>query len=374
MAYISQVKLPNNTTYDIKDTSAWTAIGTLSAAVGAGLQLEVVTTLPTASSNTMGKIYLKSDTSHDPSQGTGWKDIYDEYVTVKTGTNTYTWEKIGNTDVNLSNYSLKTHTHTYGGTTGTGSAHSHTITDVSISYIQPQTSVPLTFDTTSFVTGVSTSKLVVTNASKATPGTSISVAAVGEAVVYGKADVGSSINVGTSLSGTKTFNTNAIKSASLSGTKTFTTEGITVTAPSSGSELLTFSSAGTGTVGISTEAADTGTVSLSTTSITPATAAPNTQTITPATSGGSITPYTFTDVSVATGKVANNGSGATIATGSSGSSNGYSSVATSATLLKNTTSNTSTNAVKIVTAVPGTTGSESSHTHDYSGTTDAANS
>lgn len=432
MAYISQVKLPNNTTYDIKDASAWTQIAALQEAVGAGLTLVVLGTdpLPTASADTMGKIYLKTDNSHDPSSGTGWKDVYDEYVTVRTGTSTYTWEKIGNTDVNLSNYSLKTHTHTYSGTTDAGSAHKHTIGACTSTYIQPQADVPLTFGSTSFVTGVSTSKLEVTKASKATAGTAVNVATVGTAVVYGTADVSGAINVGTALGGTKTFNTNAIKSAtlggettfntnaiksaSLGGTTTFNTDaikgitlsntafalsGVTVTAPSSGSDLLTFGTASTGTVSvtsttpastgtvtisttpadsstvtISTTAASTGTVTLTTTSITPAKAAPNTQTITPAVANGSITPYTFTDVSVATGTLASNGTGATVATGSSGSGNGYSSVATTATLLKNTTANTSSNAVKIVTAIPTETGNESAHTHGYSGTTQAANS
>lgn len=32
-------------------------------------------------------------------------DYYDEYMALKTGTDTYVWEKIGNTDVNLTNYS-----------------------------------------------------------------------------------------------------------------------------------------------------------------------------------------------------------------------------------------------------------------------------
>lgn len=433
MAYISQVKLPNNTTYDIKDSSAWSQISALWASVGAGLTLVVLGTsaLPTASADTMGKIYLKTDNSHDPSSGTGWKDVYDEYVTVKTGTSTYTWEKIGNTDVNLSNYSLKTHTHEYSGTTDAGSAHKHTIGACTSTYIQPQANVPLTFGTTSFVTGVSTSKLEVTKASKATIGTAVNVATTGTAVVYGTADVSSAISVGTALGGTKTFNTNAIKSATLGGVTTFNTNaiksatlggtttfntdaikgvtlggdttfalsGVTVTAPSSGSEVLTFGTASTGTVNvasttpastasvtisttpadtstvtISTTPASTGTVTLTTTSINPAKAAPSTQTITPAVANGSITPYTFTDVSVATGKLVSNGTGATVATGSSGSGNGYSSVTNSATLLKNTTANTSSNAVKIVTAIPTETGDESAHTHGYGGTTQAANS
>lgn len=35
----------------------------------------------------------------------GTNDSYDEYMSLETGTSTYVWEKIGNTDVNLTNYS-----------------------------------------------------------------------------------------------------------------------------------------------------------------------------------------------------------------------------------------------------------------------------
>jgi len=35
----------------------------------------------------------------------GTNDNYDEYMSLETGTSTYVWEKIGNTDVNLKNYS-----------------------------------------------------------------------------------------------------------------------------------------------------------------------------------------------------------------------------------------------------------------------------
>ena len=68
--------------------------------VAIGIVIEVVTTLPTASASTMGKIYLMAD-----AHGTG--DNYDEYITVRTGSAgsyTYSWEKIGNTDIDLSKY------------------------------------------------------------------------------------------------------------------------------------------------------------------------------------------------------------------------------------------------------------------------------
>lgn len=127
MAYISQVTLPNSGgTYSIKDASAWTAIGNLWSAVDQGLELVVWKSgnLPDASAGTMGKIYLKPDTTHNPSTN----DVYDEYVTVDKGSDTnprYVWEKIGNTDVNLSNYSVKSHTHTVTFDINVGS-HSYT--------------------------------------------------------------------------------------------------------------------------------------------------------------------------------------------------------------------------------------------------------
>lgn len=72
---------------DVEWTSGSTTVkGTLTAA--------------SASKNTF--YYVKSN------NGTG--DAYDEYIALKTGTDTYAWEKIGNTDVDLSNYVKKTTT------------------------------------------------------------------------------------------------------------------------------------------------------------------------------------------------------------------------------------------------------------------------
>ena len=100
MADISKITLPSGTTYDIKDATARQSIEDI---ISAGLEYVVVTELPTASAETMGKIYLVAH-SH------GTDDIYDEYLTIRTAqsgipvTFTYSWEKIGNTDIDLSNY------------------------------------------------------------------------------------------------------------------------------------------------------------------------------------------------------------------------------------------------------------------------------
>lgn len=71
------------------------------SAVGAvkQFQYEVIDKLPTASASTMGKIYLVAH-AH------GTQDGYDEFITIESGstTKTYSWEKIGNTDIDLSGY------------------------------------------------------------------------------------------------------------------------------------------------------------------------------------------------------------------------------------------------------------------------------
>ena len=61
-----------------------------------------VATLPTASADTMNKIYLVPSTN--PQQ----QNVKDEYITIATtdqGTTTYSWEQIGTTTVDLSGYS-----------------------------------------------------------------------------------------------------------------------------------------------------------------------------------------------------------------------------------------------------------------------------
>ena len=108
---ISKITLPNGQTYNIKDEVA-------RAAVSAGLTINVVDKLPTAAAATLGALYLVPDVHSDKN------DVYDEYVTVaKEGA--YSWEKIGNTDVDLSNYSKKIHTHKVTSNVSVG-AHTYT--------------------------------------------------------------------------------------------------------------------------------------------------------------------------------------------------------------------------------------------------------
>lgn len=137
--------------------------------------------------------------------------------------------------------------------------------------------------------------------------TDVSVPVASSAVQVGNADVGTAIDVGTSLTGTTTFvteaiksatlggtttfNTNAIKSASLTGTTTFTTSGITTSVDG---DCLMFSTAATASVGISTENASTATVTISTSSADTASVSLGKTSITPAkalsTTSKSITP------------------------------------------------------------------------------------
>ena len=66
-----------------------------------------VTTLPTASADTMNKIYLI------PSTNPGTQNVKDEYITIAVtdqGTTTYSWEVIGSTDIDLANYYTKQQT------------------------------------------------------------------------------------------------------------------------------------------------------------------------------------------------------------------------------------------------------------------------
>lgn len=96
--YINKIRL-NGQDYYIKDEEA-------RAAAGAGLQLiavESVEALGLASADTMGAIYL---VPHSHAE----RDIWDEYVTVlKDGS--YSWERLGTTDVDLSGYAKDGHTH-----------------------------------------------------------------------------------------------------------------------------------------------------------------------------------------------------------------------------------------------------------------------
>ena len=80
-------------------------------------EYKIVTALPTASASTEFTIYLIKDT-------TSVTGSYVEYLTIKEG-NTYKWEQIGTTSIDLSGYSKNTHKHTFTGTAKNVSVNGH---------------------------------------------------------------------------------------------------------------------------------------------------------------------------------------------------------------------------------------------------------
>lgn len=109
MAEISKITLPSGTTYDIKDSTARSAIASLNnwsyivCSAAANTPKDVtwtsggttITGTLVATADTMYKIYLVPSTN-------GTNDIYDEYITVNPSGTSYKWEMVGNTDVHLS--------------------------------------------------------------------------------------------------------------------------------------------------------------------------------------------------------------------------------------------------------------------------------
>lgn len=128
---ISKIQLPGiggqpGNVYEIKDAVA-------REAMAEGLEIRVVDTLPTASKDTKGAIYLV------PNSGKG-SNVKDEYVTYEPSTGSYAWEKIGTTDIDLSDYAKKgdgvtvTLNHNVSGTgvsahSVTDNKHSHSLTN-----------------------------------------------------------------------------------------------------------------------------------------------------------------------------------------------------------------------------------------------------
>lgn len=100
MADLSKIKLPSGTEYDIKDATARSMISSLNQ-----FTYKVVSTLPTAASTTMYKIYLKAAST------AGTDDNYEEYITIDKGSSAdprYVWEKLGTiTSPDLSDYVSK---------------------------------------------------------------------------------------------------------------------------------------------------------------------------------------------------------------------------------------------------------------------------
>lgn len=171
---------------------------------------EVVASLPTASKNTMGKIYLVAH-SHSSNDG------YDEYITLESGTTTktYSWEKIGNTDIDLSNY-----VNNLSGTANSGvvtnitkSGNALTVTSSNLSGTKTASSGKyisgITQDKTGKITSISEGTLPSNTAHGHTAGTGLSISGSG------------------GVSGTTTYSLKVASSSEIGGVKPGTTSGKT---------------------------------------------------------------------------------------------------------------------------------------------------
>lgn len=171
-------------------------------------EYQVVTSLPTATQATMGKIYLVAH-SHSSNDG------YDEYITLESGTTTktYSWEKIGNTDIDLSNY-----VNNLSGTANSGvvtnitkSGNTLTVTSSNLSGTKTASNGKyisgITQDKTGKITSISEGTLPSNTAHGHTAGTGLSVSGSG------------------GVSGTTTYSLKVASSSEIGGVKPGTTSG-----------------------------------------------------------------------------------------------------------------------------------------------------
>ena len=171
-------------------------------------EYQVVTSLPTATQATMGKIYLVAH-SHSSNDG------YDEYITLESGTTTktYSWEKIGNTDIDLSNY-----VNNLSGTANSGvvtnitkSGNALTVTSSNLSGTKTASSGKyisgITQDKTGKITSISEGTLPSNTAHGHTAGTGLNVSGSG------------------GVSGTTTYSLKVASSSEIGGVKPGTTSG-----------------------------------------------------------------------------------------------------------------------------------------------------
>lgn len=242
MAEISKIQLPSGNVYDIKDATAreliaggvsfnivWTQTNYESATAPSA---SVLATIPsgvriyfnnganysvgtlTASSSEAGKFYLIYSKTQ-----TNDSDIYDEYVVVENN-GVYSWEKIGDTQVDLSgtvtNVIYTPATTTVVGTNATLSATAPTITATASlnGSVVSQVSSGVAFLTASATSGAvawnsKDSKTVVTGVSAST--TNVKATATGGAASW------SSKDTKTVLTGVTTNNTNIKATASGGG-------------------------------------------------------------------------------------------------------------------------------------------------------------
>ena len=348
MADISKIKLPTGSEYSIKDEYARNAIASLNSfeyivsTSAANTPKDVtwdnagttITGTLVASADTMYKIYLVPSVN-------GTKDIFDEYITVNTSGSTYVWEMFGNTDVHLDDLgdfayvdegrvtikpkgSNAASSVTFSGGTTDKVLGEDTLFTNSTSQVTFGThtkSTVLKSDVTATVPKTSsTTKYLKASASGTTVGVATSATAITDL-----GDASTDTFVKSYPGATSKLATTTVTGVSGSTTASKATAGTAVAvATTDTAKTVATGSLGTET---NTRGADTpmwgATVSDEVLSFTfkPI----STTSVTPAKSNGSITPYSFTDVTVptaassattvATGSLSSTGSGGTVMTG-----------------------------------------------------------
>lgn len=192
LATISQITLPSGDTYDIKDSKArndievinttingivgggtfvvaWTGnaapvAGNIPAGVVVTYQSTDTTGTLVAGVGTLSKFYLvRSSTQQNPTLS----DIYDEYITVNNGTDanpSYAWEKIGDTQIKLSevvtNVTLEQQTATV-----LGSSTSVSVTQPTFTVTPASTYLKTSTNSTSFLKSVTPTEKKLTTTS-----------------------------------------------------------------------------------------------------------------------------------------------------------------------------------------------------------------
>ena len=174
-------------------------------------RLIAVNTLPTASAETLNKIYLV------PSSNPQTQNVKDEYITLvveEQGTTTYSWECIGSTEVNLTNYYTKSQTDS-----AITAAINAALADYSTtSQVSTIISTAITTALTNYYTktevdniaGTKTDKLKMTGAGAATENNFMAIDANGNIKDSGKNENSfqTPLVVGTNLDSTPTANSN----------------------------------------------------------------------------------------------------------------------------------------------------------------------
>ena len=100
-----QDTLSSGTTIKTINNESILGSGNITVSTGSIDLIEIVNSLPTASSSTMNKLYLIAEATSQT------HDAYEVYVTVRTGTSgsySYAWEKVDTARVDLSGYATIT--------------------------------------------------------------------------------------------------------------------------------------------------------------------------------------------------------------------------------------------------------------------------